>query len=146
MELNNLHNKPRRHFHDKNQCQCIHTEANETANGTERDLNIFKNICFISCLLRSWSNESKISPSSVQHSCSVKCWICLTTCCTVLGAARCCSALFDDDKKYWERSRTFFCFRCCCALLSEMLDSFDHSIELARFTQAQFHKTPEMYT
>ena len=38
---------------------------------------------------RPWSNKSNISPSSEDHSCSVKCWIRLTTFCTVLGAALC---------------------------------------------------------
>ena len=33
-----------------------------------------------------------------------------------------------------------------CALLGEMLDSFDHSIKHARLTHAQFHRIPEMYT
>ena len=44
---------------------------------------------------------------SVQHSYSVKCWIRLTNCCTVLSAARCCSALFDGNQKCWENNRKF---------------------------------------
>ena len=36
--------------------------------------------------------------------------------------------------------------RCCCALLGEILGSFDQSIELARLAHAQFHTIPEMYT
>ena len=59
----------------------------------------------------------------------------------MLGAALCCSALLDSDKKCWENNRAFLLFWRCCALLGEMLDSFDHSIELA-----QFHKIPGMYT
>ena len=60
--------------------------------------------------LRPWSNEANISPSSVQRSCSVKCWIRLVTSCAVLGVARCCSALFDGNKKCWESNRTFLLF------------------------------------
>ena len=40
-----------------------------------------------------WSNESSISPSAAQHSCSVNYCIRLTTCCAKLGVARCCSVL-----------------------------------------------------
>ena len=60
--------------------------------------------------MRPWSNESNISPSSVHHSCSVNCWIRLATCCTVLGAARCCSTLFDGNQKRWESNRAFQLF------------------------------------
>ena len=93
-----------------------------------------------------WSNESNISPSSIQHSCSVKCRFRLTTYCTVLGAALCCFALFDGDQKCWESNQTFLCFRYCCAQLGKVLDSFDNSIELGRFALAQFHTIPEKYT
>ena len=33
-----------------------------------------------------------------------------------------------------------------CLVKPQILDWFDHSIELARFTHAQFHKIPETYT
>ena len=42
----------------------------------------------------SQSNEY-ISPSSARHSCSVKCCIRLTTCCVLIGRARCCSVLLS---------------------------------------------------
>ena len=63
----------------------------------------------------------------------------------MLDAALCCSALSDGDQNVGGAIEHFFCFRCCCALLGEVLDLFDHSIELARFTHAQFDKFPEMY-
>ena len=65
------------------------------------------------------------------------------TCCTVLGAAL---RFLMAIKNVGRAIKHFFCFKCVCALLGEMLDSFDHSIELAGFTHAQFHKIPEMYT
>ena len=99
--------------------------------------------------LRSWSNESNISPSSVKHSCSVRCWLLLNTCCTVLGTARCCSTLFYGNQKCWESNRAFLlfeafisrilCYVCTDAIghsayiayntlemLDGMLDAFDH--------------------
>ena len=92
--------------------------------------------------LRSWSNESNISPSSVKHSCSVRCWIHLTTYCTVLGTvlgtARCCSTLFDGNQKCWESNWTFLLFE---VFISQILwyvctDAIGHS--------AGAHKTLEM--
>ena len=64
---------------------------------------------------RPFSNES-------ISSCSVKWWIRLTTRCTVLGTAlRCLMAI----KSIGRAIEDFFCFKCYCALLGEMLDSFD---------------------
>ena len=83
---------------------------------------------------RLWLKESNITTSSAQNSCPVKCCIRLTVCWADLDAAlRCLMAI-----KYVRRTiKHFFCLRCCCALLGEMLGSLDHSIELARLAHAQ---------
>ena len=54
----------------------------------------------------------------------------------LLYAALCCVMAIKIVGRAIEH---FFCFKCCYALLGEVLDSYDHSIELARFTHAQFH-------
>ena len=59
----------------------------------------------------------------------------------MLGAALQCLMAIKNIGRAIEH---FFCFKCCCALHGEMLDSFGHSIELARFTHAQFRKITEM--
>ena len=68
--------------------------------------------------LRPWSNESNNSPSSIQYSRSVKCWIRLTTCCTVFGAARCCSMLLDAARCC---SMLLDAARCCSVLFGAVL-------------------------
>ena len=49
------------------------------------------------------------------------------------AAMRCLAAI----KSVGGAIENFFGFSCCCALLSEMLDSTNHSIELARLAHAQ---------
>ena len=48
--------------------------------------------------------------------------------------ALCCSTLFAGDQNVGRKIQHFFCLKCCYALLGEMLDLFDHSNELAKFT------------
>ena len=66
------------------------------------------------------------------------------SCSAVLGAAQCCSALFDDDQHFWEghlnRTRPVFARHCLASILmehcvgahkvqemlAEMFGSFDH--------------------
>ena len=60
-------------------------------------------------------------------------------CCSVLlGAARCCLMLLGAAlrclmaiKNVGRAIEHFFCFKCCCALLGEMLDSLDQGLILA---------------
>ena len=55
------------------------------------------------------------------------------------AAMRCLMAI----KNVGRAIELFFCFWCYLALLGEMLDLLDHSIELALFAHAQFHAIPE---
>ena len=75
----------------------------------------------------------------------MKYWIRSTISCDVLGAALRC---FMAMKNIGRATEHFFCLRCCFAKINQMLDSFDHSTELARLAHAQsslftFYLTPK---
>ena len=60
------------------------------------------------------------------------------------AALRCLTEIENVDRAI----EHFFCFRCCRTLLGEMLDSYDHCIELARLAHAQLtllHSIIELY-
>ena len=66
-------------------------------------------------------------------------------CLLLLNAALRCLMAIKNARRAIEH---FFCFKYCCALPCEMLDSFDHSVELAQLVHAQstlflFNMTPE---
>ena len=92
--------------------------------------------------------RTEISPSSVQHSCSVKFWSSLTNCCAVVSATRCFSALFGSDEKCRENHQTILsfeellctqCVHCSVLRLTTLLSMLYSRMLSFALTSIHFH-------